>query len=131
MRVDDGVLSGRTLLGRHGVDLTEVQAVAVQEGEEGPAGVLPVDGGGHLRVPWPEVRRHPELRELLLARQAQGAVVLPRVLCAAWDVPALPGAPWAGRVPGDLHDPVNAVITALTGTGCLVTGPGAALAAVG
>ncbi|MGY1728140.1 hypothetical protein ACI79J_14315 [Geodermatophilus sp. SYSU D01062] len=83
------------------------------------------------RVPWPEVRRHLPLRALLLARQEQGAVVLPRVLCATWDVPALPGAPWAGPVLGDLHDPVDAVITALTATGCLVTGLAAALAAVG
>ena len=90
LRCDDGVLAGRTLLGWHGVDLTEVQEVAVEEDEGEPTGLLLVDGGGHLRVPWSEVAQLPEVRLLLLARQAQGAVVLPRPLCAAWGVLPLP-----------------------------------------
>ncbi|PWW24289.1 hypothetical protein JD79_03468 [Geodermatophilus normandii] len=127
---DDGVLAGRTLLGWHGVDLTEVQAVAVEEDDGEPTGLLLADGGGHLRVPWPEVARLPEVRVLLLARQAQGAVVLPRLLCAAWGVPPLPDAPETGRVPGRLRDVVAVLITGLTVVGALVSGLLAALVAL-
>jgi hypothetical protein len=127
LRCDDGVLAGRTLLGWHGVDLTEVQEVAVEEDEGEPTGLLLVDGGGHLRVPWSEVTWLPEVRVLLLARQAQGEVVLPHLLCAAWGVPPLPDAPETGRVPGRLHDAVAVAITCLTVVGAVVSGLAAAL----
>jgi hypothetical protein len=97
LRLDGTVLSGRTPLGAHGVDLARVTAVSVGRDED--TGRLVTvglsDPGGHVVVPWSQLEALPEaaeVRRLLLDRQQRLALALPRLLCEAWDVPARPDA---------------------------------------
>ncbi|MBM7804271.1 hypothetical protein JOD57_000108 [Geodermatophilus bullaregiensis] len=127
---DGRVLAGRTLLGWHGVDATRVYAVAVVDGDGGPTGLLLADDRTHLRVSWYRLGRLPHadrLRAALLERQDRHALDLPLQLCTEWGLTPVPGAPAAGRLPGDLRDPADGLITALTVVGTLVTVVGAGL----
>ncbi|MGY1717313.1 hypothetical protein ACI78R_22850 [Geodermatophilus sp. SYSU D01106] len=113
------VLTGRTPLGRHGVDLTRVHAAAVSWDAESRRVVALglADDGGCAVVPWAQLQAMPDLaevRRLLALRQEQRALVLPAPVCAAWDLPALPGADATGPLP---RDRVERVLAGLTHAG--------------
>ena len=120
------VVTGRTPLGRHGVDLARVHAVSVSwDAEERRiVGLGLADDGGRLVVPWSQLEAMPdaaEVRRLLVRRQEQRALVLPALLCEAWGLTALPGAAPTEPLP---RDGVERLLTGLT-----LAGSAAAVAA--
>ncbi len=113
------VLVGRTPLGEHGVDLARVGAVSVGSDPEagGIVSLRLTAGGEHLVVPWSGLRALPEeaeVRRLLTDRHRAGALVLPRVLCELWDVPAPREEPPVVPV---RRDALDRTISALTTAG--------------
>ncbi len=119
LRLAGSVLVGRTPLGEHGVDLARVTAVSVGHDVEagGLVSVRLTAGEEHLVVPWSRLRGTPEgaeVRRVLTERHRAGALVLPRLLCEQWDVPAPPEEPPLAPVRGDA---VARAIGALTAAG--------------
>ncbi len=111
------VLSGRTPLGAHGVDLARVTSVSVGRDEDTGrlVTVRLFDPGGHVVVPWSRLERLPEVTEVRRLLLERHAVVLPRLPCEARDVPARPGAlPHGSPRP---RDGFERVVSALTGLG--------------
>ncbi|GAB3308486.1 hypothetical protein GCM10027451_17490 [Geodermatophilus aquaeductus] len=121
LRLDGTVLVGRTPLGEHGVDLARVTAVSAGSDPElgRIVAVRLVTDDGHLVVPWSGLRGLPEVCALLAERHRRRALVLPRALCEAWDLPAPLEDPPAAGPP---RDGVARAITALTVVGSVAAG---------
>ena len=121
LRLEGTVLVGRTPLGAHGVDLDRVTAVSAGSDPE-PGGIVSVrlvTDEGQLVVPWSGLRALPEVRRLLVERHRRRALVLPRVLCEIWDLPAPPEEAPAPAVP---RDGVARLISVLTLVGSVAAG---------
>ncbi|SFT56047.1 hypothetical protein SAMN05660657_01539 [Geodermatophilus amargosae] len=131
LRLEGTVLIGWTPLGEHGVDLAGVTAVSVGSDAElgGIVSLRLAADHGHLLVPWSRLNALPEageVRRLLVERHGRRALVLPRILCDAWDLPAPPEEPPTAGVP---RDGVARLITALTLVGSITAGTAGVLLA--
>ena len=100
-RTDGRVLEGTGVLGRQGIDLTALTAVAAATNRSKvsltlrtPAGALTVDAGA-LHKAGPAVAD--VVGRAVWAGQEQGRYVVPVVAAAVWGMPVRPGAPKNGR----------------------------------